>query len=298
MSDDIHALSGAYAVDAVDDVERARFERHLADCAACQDEVASLSEAANAMATIIEMAPPAGLRERVMREIKTVRPLAPLGDQPHDVGDDVATPGDLTTTLRPRPEDQHGYAAGPAGADGRSEVGRVEQEGSADRPDEESSGGLRAVGGTAERRFGLRRGRDRVLAGAAAVLIAVGGFSVWRAVDQPTIAEQVVAAADATQVRTTLPGGGSAVVWRSASLGRAVIQTTDLSAPPSGRVYQLWLQDAAGGLRSAGLLGPGADQTVALEGDARAAKGVGISVEPVGGSVQPTTEPLALLVLT
>ena len=28
-SADIHALSGAYAVDAVDDLERARFERHL-----------------------------------------------------------------------------------------------------------------------------------------------------------------------------------------------------------------------------------------------------------------------------
>ena len=33
---DIHALVGAYAVDALDDVERAAFERHLAECAACQ----------------------------------------------------------------------------------------------------------------------------------------------------------------------------------------------------------------------------------------------------------------------
>ena len=31
---DIHALSGAYAVDALDDIERASFERHLAGCAA------------------------------------------------------------------------------------------------------------------------------------------------------------------------------------------------------------------------------------------------------------------------
>ena len=42
-SDDIHALSGAYAVDALDDVERAEFERHLASCAACREEVASLA---------------------------------------------------------------------------------------------------------------------------------------------------------------------------------------------------------------------------------------------------------------
>ena len=43
---EIHALSGAYAVDALDDLERAAFERHLAECAECQAEVASLREAA------------------------------------------------------------------------------------------------------------------------------------------------------------------------------------------------------------------------------------------------------------
>ena len=37
---DIHALCGAYAVDAVDDLERAAFDRHLADCEACAAEVA------------------------------------------------------------------------------------------------------------------------------------------------------------------------------------------------------------------------------------------------------------------
>jgi hypothetical protein len=37
-NDDIHGLSGAYAVD---DVERARFEAHLAGCDTCRDEVSS-----------------------------------------------------------------------------------------------------------------------------------------------------------------------------------------------------------------------------------------------------------------
>jgi len=32
---DIHALVGAYALDAVDDVERAAFDRHLAECDPC-----------------------------------------------------------------------------------------------------------------------------------------------------------------------------------------------------------------------------------------------------------------------
>ena len=47
MSVDIHALSGAYAVDAVDEFERAQFERHLAGCADCRAEVDSLREAAS-----------------------------------------------------------------------------------------------------------------------------------------------------------------------------------------------------------------------------------------------------------
>ena len=40
--DNAHALSGAYAVDALDDFERARFEAHLRGCADCRIEVESL----------------------------------------------------------------------------------------------------------------------------------------------------------------------------------------------------------------------------------------------------------------
>jgi anti-sigma factor RsiW len=50
MTSDIHALSGAYAIDALDDIERAQFERHLAECAECRAEVDSLREAAGLLA--------------------------------------------------------------------------------------------------------------------------------------------------------------------------------------------------------------------------------------------------------
>ena len=43
MSPDLHHLSGAYAVDALDDAERTSFEQHLAGCADCRAEVAELS---------------------------------------------------------------------------------------------------------------------------------------------------------------------------------------------------------------------------------------------------------------
>lgn len=78
MSGDIHALSGAYAVDALDDQEREAFERHLAGCSACQAEVDSLREAAASLADTVAMTPPAHLRDAVLGEIAKVRPLPPL----------------------------------------------------------------------------------------------------------------------------------------------------------------------------------------------------------------------------
>ncbi len=75
---DIHALSGAYAIDALDDVERARFERHLADCSDCQAEIASLREAAALLPETTVAEPPASLRAGVLDGIDEVRPLPPI----------------------------------------------------------------------------------------------------------------------------------------------------------------------------------------------------------------------------
>jgi len=74
---DSHALSGAYAVDALDDDERAVFENHLAACAACRAEVASFHETAALVAEATADAPPASLRAGVLAGIREVRPLPP-----------------------------------------------------------------------------------------------------------------------------------------------------------------------------------------------------------------------------
>lgn len=78
MSMDIHALSGAYAVDAVDEFERAQFERHLAGCTDCRAEVASLREAASLVGETAAQQPPLALRSAVLAGIQTVRPLPPV----------------------------------------------------------------------------------------------------------------------------------------------------------------------------------------------------------------------------
>ncbi len=75
---DSHALSGAYAVDALDDVERAAFERHLAGCPSCRAEVAGLRSTASTLAHAVAVAPPTELRVAVLDDIRRVRPLPPV----------------------------------------------------------------------------------------------------------------------------------------------------------------------------------------------------------------------------
>lgn len=86
-TDGIHLLTGAYAVGALDDLERARFEAHLDVCPDCRLEVASLREAAALLTESTAIPPPAGLRARVLAEAATVRPLPPQVSSPrHSTG--------------------------------------------------------------------------------------------------------------------------------------------------------------------------------------------------------------------
>ena len=59
---DIHTLAGAYALDAIDDVERARFGRHLAACSSCRAEVAELTETMATLSEATAEVPPDRLR--------------------------------------------------------------------------------------------------------------------------------------------------------------------------------------------------------------------------------------------
>lgn len=74
---DQHALSGAYALDALDSDERERFEAHLRTCADCREEVASLQEAAALLGTD-PVEPPSSVRDSVLAGIASVRPLPPI----------------------------------------------------------------------------------------------------------------------------------------------------------------------------------------------------------------------------
>jgi anti-sigma-K factor RskA len=229
---DIHALSGAYAVDALDDLERARFEQHLAECETCRDEVASLREAATQLGAAVAVPPPPALRDRVLADISTVRPLPPLA----------------------------GATTAPAK--------RV-------------------------------RRRAPLLAAAAAVLVAIGGGV---AIEQPwhhetrqsvSLSDQVLQAHDATRQSVTIRGGTATLV-RSKTLHRAVLVAEDLPSAPTGKTYELWLQDPSGTMVPAGLMPSAQNQNFLLTGDAARAIAAGLTIEPEGGSQQPHLPPVAL----
>ncbi|TYB42966.1 anti-sigma factor [Actinomadura chibensis] len=77
MTEDLHSLTGAYAVDAIDDPgERSRFEAHLAGCEPCAAELREFQATAARLGMAVAEPPPPELRDRVMASIRNV-PQAP-----------------------------------------------------------------------------------------------------------------------------------------------------------------------------------------------------------------------------
>ena len=114
--------------------------------------------------------------------------------------------------------------------------------------------------------------------------------------------QTVLTAPDAMVVRGDLSGSGvsgRATVLSSKSVGKSVFLSSNLSTPPSGKTYQLWYMGWAGKARPAGFVEPGAHNAAAqvLEGSIGDATLVGVTVEPNGGSAQPTTQPVLALTL-
>lgn len=275
MSTDLHSLCGAYAVDALDEDERPQFEDHLAHCPHCSEELTGLLQAATAISAVGQLAPPPELRANVLAQIRLVRPLPPLVQQPPRDGGNVRTPV-------PEPA----RAPGPLPSAGDGQPGDDLSHARSDR---------------LEKARAARRTTTRWLAlAAAAVVILVAGGVAWHpwtySTGQTTpqsAVQQVLGAKDATTYHTKI-GSADAVVVRSASLHKAVVRTTDLRSAPSGHVYALWYFDAKGQPVKAGKLpnNTSGTTTTMLTGNAANAKGVGITIEKASGWTKPTTRPI------
>ena len=142
--------------------------------------------------------------------------------------------------------------------------------------------------------------RRRWAAGlAAAAAVVVGGGITWQVVEQATVSvsEEVASAPDARTWQAETTSGATVAVTRSNEMGEAVLSVEGLADPGEGHAYQAWLQNDEGNMVPAGVM-TGAEGEMVLEGDVRSAQGVGLTLEPAGGSDQPTTDPIALIVLS
>jgi hypothetical protein len=237
---DLHSLTGAYVLDAIDDpAEEHRFGRHLRRCQACGAEVRGLREVATSLALAAAAEPPQAMRERVMAAVRRTRQVAPETER-------------QARYWRPRMVGVLAAAAAVAVA-------------------------LAVV-------LGIRlAGTQRQLSAAQAQAQAISA---------------VLSAPDARMLSGRTTSGGVANVVVSAARRDLVVAVADLRPLPPGRVYQLWLIGPPR-TRSAGLL-PAAVRGRAgpvLATGLAAGDKLGMTIEPAGGTSQPTTSPLIVLPL-
>jgi anti-sigma-K factor RskA len=244
MNDDLHTLSGAYALNALPHRDQGLFEEHLARCEACADEVRGLRETAARLAVGVSERPSLALKRRVMAEIAQVRQEPPT---PIRTESEPANVVPLASRRRSR------LAVGLAAASVAAAV----------------TVGVVAVNTVQQ--------RDRTLAETRDLLAAT---------------QNLLAAPDAVVRRVPMTGGGGATIVLSPHQGKLMF-ASDMPGLPSDQTYQMWLIGPTG-IHSAGLVdGGGGVRTVTLAVPGEAER-FGVTVEPAGGSRQPTTTPILL----
>jgi anti-sigma-K factor RskA len=275
---ELHLLAGAYALGALDDADRARFEEYLLTSEEARAEVASLSDTAVilGLASTPE-APPADLKRRLMAQIAVTPQIAPVGSED-------------APTLRAVPSAAPVVSAQP-GADAQ--------------PSADAARAIRKAGESPAQAKATTRWYTRpvavLVAAAAAVALFVGGNLLGLAnsndgQQQAASFAELTSASDVQRSVSPVTGGGTATLFWSADLERSAVVVDKLPSLPSGKTYQLWYIDTAGA-KSAGTFDAARSGSTVRVLDGAIASGdtVGITVEPSGGSKKPTTKPIVAI---
>lgn len=243
---DVRDLLAAYALDAVDDVERRAVERLVERDEDAARELAELRATAAVLGSASSAAAPVALRA--------------------DVLDRVARTPQVPVRAAAAAASARG-AAPPAAPSASSRPRRTTM--------------WLAVAATA--------------IGAAAIPSVL---AIQQAQETQRVEAQARAVADlladpgAVVVRADVTGGGTAVGVLADD--RALFTATGLTEPGTGTEYQLWiLRD--GVALSQGVLPDDAGRVRAVADDYRPGDLLAVTLEPAGGSEQPTTEPVVVL---
>lgn len=260
-TDDVRDLLAAYALDAVDDVERRAVERLVATDPAAARELASLTETAAILGTAASATPPAELRSAVLDAITHI---------PREVSD-------------------RAWAADPPGSDTSVPATAVAP------GDELAAARVRA----GQRRAVPRRTVWLAVAATALGAAAVPGAVAWQQVQLTQRVEQeAVAVADlladpsVSVVRASVAGGGTAVGVLTDE--RALFTASGLDDPGAGKSYQLWVMRDGVPVPDA-VMSDDDGRVRALTDDYAAGDGLAVTIEPDAGSELPTGDVLVLL---
>ncbi|AJT41502.1 anti-sigma factor [Psychromicrobium lacuslunae] len=270
-------LAELVALNAVDDAERALIDDHLqsADEAVRQDFARRVRETEETLAeayATAEAEPPQGLWDQIQSKI---------ADQANSVQADTVQLPDPATTP---PEQLKSEAIPGSLSDADAAQGAIP--GRAAATDELAA---RRSKRTARSLRGWLIG-----AVAAAAVIVAGSFGVSSLIQAQDPIHQVISAADSRISTVPVQGGGEAKINLSSSRQAAVLQMSDVPAPQSGSTYQLWLIPVGGGKPSSLGLMSSADDLgkPALVQNVKTGETLAITVEPAGGSAEPTTKPV------
>ncbi|MER5436286.1 anti-sigma factor [Streptomyces sp. NPDC002588] len=256
--EDLHSLAAPYALDALEPDERRRFEKHLKGCTRCAAEVRALAEDAVRLAWSQAAPPPAAMRDRVLAAVRAT---------PQEPG---------RAPVREHAPQLPPHVWGTQPPPGRSRAPRAR------RP-------LFAPFAT-------------VTAAAALVVASLFAVQANRTQDrldaersQAREIAHVLAAPDALATNGSDAKGRNIGVIASASEGEAIVTLSGYGELPSGRVHQLWLMRPNVQPRSLGLFD--ADTPLVATGLDKTSTSLAVTVEPDGGSAQPTSQPIVQLTL-
>jgi len=255
---DLHSLTGVYALDALDDRERDRFERHLRGCRACADEVRDFAATVAVLGMALAAEPPPAVRERVLAVAVTRRPSPVAANKE-------------TARRRSRVQPRLGLP--------RLALPRL------------------ALARLALARLALAVGAAGLAVSVAVSVVAVDARHRLSTAAASTAAiTAVLSAPDARIASAPTSAGGTATVIASAARRAMVFTSSGLRPLPASRVYELWFL-GPGAPRRAGLVPAPSGGSTAPVLAAGLAPGdrVGVTVEPAGGTSAPTTTPVVVL---
>lgn len=260
----------ARALDALEPEERRRFDAEADD--ATRAELADMQTTAAALAEAVAVAPPADLRARIFEQVAATEQMTP--DEvaaERAVADEAPLPLVAATPTPDAVDREPALVGGGSMAEGPREL--------------------------AARRRWFQRPGSLLAAAAAAVVLLVGGIGIGQAIRTPDPVSALVHAADVRTQTASLADGTRATLLWSSDQGEAAFVFEGLTQLETEQVYQAWFMPADGDPIPAGTFVGGDGSVVhALDGVLHEGDGVAITVEPDGGSEQPTSQPLLVMV--